>query len=94
MDEDHRKKQSSLDLLSVLATLPSLNGCRRLFHRAISSVAFGRLLMDSEQPASSYRFPVGGMSSDILTDIDDSFIPFFRHALEPDVTTPAVSRSP
>ena len=50
--------------------------------------------MDSEQPASSYRFPVGGMSSDILTDINDSFVPFFRHALEPDVTTPAVSRSP
>ena len=41
----------------------------------VCSVDFGRLSMDSEQPTSLYRFPVGDASSDTLTDIDNSFIP-------------------
>ena len=39
---------------------------------------FWRLLMDCEQPASLYRFPVGGTLSDIFVDIDDSFCPLLR----------------
>ena len=50
--------------------------------------------MDSGQPASLYRFPVGRTLFDVLMDIIDNFVPFYWHALELDVATPAVSRSP
>ena len=50
VDEDCQKEQSLLDFFSVVATLQSLNGCRRLFQRAVRFMAFGRLLRIMSNP--------------------------------------------
>ena len=70
-DEGHHEEQSLMDFVSVMATLRSLNGLMETSSENHKIRGFWAALEDDEQPASSYRLPVGDASSDILADIDD-----------------------
>ena len=70
-DEDLQEEQSSLDFVSVVATLRSLNELLEAPSESHKTRGFCAALEDDDQSASSYRLPVGGASADILADIDD-----------------------
>ena len=69
VDEDHQEEQSSLDFVSIMVTLQSLNDLPGSFREPQDS-RIQATLEDDEQPALSYRMPVGCASADILADID------------------------
>ena len=70
-DEDCQEEQSSLDFVSVVAILRSLNELPEAPSESRKIHGFRAALEDDEQPTSSYWLPVAGASADILTVIDD-----------------------
>ena len=69
-DEDRQEEHSSLDFVSVVATLRSLNEMPEGPPESRKIRGFQATLEDGDQPASSYRLQVGGASADILVDIN------------------------
>ena len=63
-DEDRQKEQSSLDFVSVVVTLRSLNKLPEASSESRKIRGFSAALEDDDQPTSSYCFPVGGVSGD------------------------------
>ena len=58
----------------MVATLRSLNELPEAPSESRKIRGFRAALEDDDQPASSYRLPVGGASADILSDIDDRIL--------------------
>ena len=73
-DEDRQEEQSSLDFVSVVATLWSLDELPEAPLESRKIHGFRAALEDDDQSASSYCLPVGGASGDILSDIDDHIV--------------------
>ena len=71
VDEDRQKEQSSLDFVSVVATLCSLIELLKAPSESHKIHGFRAALEDDNQPTSLYRLPVDGTLADILVDIDD-----------------------
>ena len=59
-DEDRQEEQSLLDFVSVMVTLQSLNKLSEAPSESRKTHGFRVALEDDNQPASSYRLPVGG----------------------------------
>ena len=74
MDEDRQEEQSSLDFISVVAHIWSLNKLPEALSENQKICGFRAALEEDDQPASSYRLPVGGASADILVDIEDCIL--------------------
>ena len=60
-----------MDFVSVVAILGSLNEFLEAPSESRKIRGFRAAMEDDNQPASSYRLPAGGVSGDILLDIDD-----------------------
>ena len=79
MDEDRQGEQSSLDFVTAVAMLRSLNELPEDPSGSCKICGFCVASEDDDQPASSYRLPVGGtfgISSLILMNVS-------RHLLWP-----------
>ena len=70
-DEGCQGEQSSSDFVSVVAHMQSLTELPEAPSENLKIPGFQAALEDDAQLVSSYHLPVGGASSDILTDIDD-----------------------
>ena len=73
-NEDHQEKQPSLNFVSVVAILRSLNELQEVPSESLKIRGFCAALEDDNQLASSCHLPVGGASGDILLDINDRIL--------------------
>ena len=71
VDKDRQEEQSLLDFMSVVTNLCSLNGLPEEPLESHKIHGFDAAVENDDQPASSYKLPIGRASADILTDIDD-----------------------
>ena len=71
VDEDRQEEQSSLDFVSVVATLWSLNELPEAPSESCNIRGSRAALKEDDQPASLYHLPVGSASGDILSDVND-----------------------
>ena len=55
----------------MVNNLRSLNGLLEALSESRKICGFRSAVEDDDQPASSYKMPIGEASADILTDIDD-----------------------
>ena len=72
VDEDCRQEEkSSPDFVTVVSHLRSLTGLPEDPSEGRKIHGFMAVLEDDDQPAASYKLPIGGTSADILADIDN-----------------------
>ena len=64
-DEDRQEEQSSLDFVSVVTTLRFLNELPEAPSESCKICGFWAAVKDDDQPASSFKMPVGGAAVDI-----------------------------
>ena len=71
MEKDLQEEQSSLDFVSVVTNLRSLNELPEALPESHKIRSFHAAVELDDQPAFSYKMPIGGASVDILVDIDN-----------------------
>ena len=67
-DEDCQQEQFSLDFVSMITNLRSLNGLPEALSESRKICCFHAAVEDDDQPVSSYMIPIGGASADILAE--------------------------
>ena len=70
-DVGHQEGHSSLELIDVIGQMHSESHLPEALSEGHKNRGFRASLDVEEQASSSYRFPVGDASADILADIDD-----------------------
>ena len=87
-DEDRQDERSSLDFVSVVATLRSLNELPEASSESHKIRGYHVALEDDDQPASSYHLPVWGYPRRYRSPY---LVTFFVHVLEEGVETSHLS---